>query len=172
MAPPRCFFLFFMLGLDSLQHIAGLGDVREINLGRNRLRGARGCRTALSGRGLAALKLRANLVRLIVFQRTGMGLAAGQAEFRQYIENLPALDFHLAREIVDSNLTHPPLFKLCFPKPLVAHSYLMALAGFVKCSLHGLARRGASYAPSSLAACSSVVALSVSISSSSGSSVL
>jgi hypothetical protein len=118
MAPPRCFFLFFMLGLDSLQHIAGLGDVREINLGRNRLRGARGCRTALPGRGLAALKLRANLVRLIVFQRTGMGLAGCQAEFRQYIENLPALDFHLAREIVDSNLTHPPLFKICYPKPI------------------------------------------------------
>jgi hypothetical protein len=45
-----------------------------------------------------------------------MGLAAGQAEFRQYIKNLPALDFHLAREIVDTNLTHPPLFKMCYPK--------------------------------------------------------
>jgi hypothetical protein len=41
-----------------------------------------------------------------------VGLAGGQAEFRQYVKNLPALDFHLAREIVDTNLTHPPLFKL------------------------------------------------------------
>jgi hypothetical protein len=57
-----------------------------------------------------------------------VGLARGQAELCQYIKNLPALDFHLAREIVNTNLTHPPLFKLCFPKPLVAHSYLMALA--------------------------------------------
>jgi hypothetical protein len=57
-----------------------------------------------------------------------MRLSRGQAELRQYVKNLPALDFHLAREIVDSNLTHPPLFKLCYPKPLVAHSYLMALA--------------------------------------------
>jgi hypothetical protein len=72
--------------------------------------------------------MRANLIGLILFQRAGVGLAASQAEFRQYVENLPALDFHLAREIVDTNLTHPPLFRLCYPKPLVAHSYLMAMA--------------------------------------------
>jgi hypothetical protein len=57
-----------------------------------------------------------------------VGLSGGQAELCQYVENLPALDFHLAREIIDTNLTHPPLFKMWFPKPLVAHSYLMALA--------------------------------------------
>jgi hypothetical protein len=72
--------------------------------------------------------MHANLLRLVFFQRTGVGFALGQAEFRQNVKNLPALDFHLAREIVDSNLTHPPLFRLCAPKPLVAHSYLMALA--------------------------------------------
>jgi len=74
--------------------------------------------------------MRANLYRLVFLQRTGMRLAAGQAEFRQYVKNLPTLDFHLAREIVDTNLTHPPLFNMCYPKPLVAHSYPMALAGF------------------------------------------
>ncbi len=63
-------------------------------------------------------QLRANLLRLVFLQRTGVGLAAGQAELRQYVKNLPALDFHLACEIVDSNLTHPPLFKICCPKPL------------------------------------------------------
>jgi hypothetical protein len=72
--------------------------------------------------------MRADLVGLIILQRTGVGLAGAQAELCQYIKNLPALDFHLAREIVDTNLTHPPLFKYWFPKPLVAHSYLMALA--------------------------------------------
>jgi hypothetical protein len=72
--------------------------------------------------------MRANLIGLIFLQRTGVGLAGTQAELCQYIKNLPALDFHLAREIVDTNLTHPPLFKICRPKPLVAHSYLMALA--------------------------------------------
>jgi hypothetical protein len=72
--------------------------------------------------------LRANFVGLIFLQRTGVSLASAQAELCQYIKNLPALDFHLAREIVDTNLTHPPLFKIRCPKPLVAHSYLMALA--------------------------------------------
>jgi 5-formyltetrahydrofolate cyclo-ligase len=72
----------------------------------------------VTARPRSTLKVRANLVGLIVFQRTGVRLAAGQAEFGQYIKNLTALDFHLAREIVDSNLTHPPLFKMCYPKPV------------------------------------------------------
>jgi hypothetical protein len=44
-----------------------------------------------------------------------MRLAFTQAELSQHVKNLPALDFHLAREIVDSNLAHPPLFKTCYP---------------------------------------------------------
>ena len=81
--------------------------------------GARDARgAAVAGSARSALKMRANLVGLVLLQRTGVGLAAAQAEFRQYVKNLPALDFHLAREIVDTNLTHPPLFKICYPKPL------------------------------------------------------
>jgi hypothetical protein len=117
MALPGLFFLFSLAGLDSLQHIAGLGNMREINLGRNALRGAGHTCAALAGRPGSAFKRRADLFGLVVFQRTGMGLAAGQAELRQYVKNLPAFDFHLAREIVDSNLTHPPLFEICYPKP-------------------------------------------------------
>jgi hypothetical protein len=128
MALPGFFFLFPLLGQNGLHDIAGLGDMREVDLGCNALRGAR-CRTApLAGRTASVLDMRADLVCLIVLQRTGVGLAGAQAELRQYVKNLTALDFHLAREIVDSNLTHPPLFKICYPKPLVAHSYLMALA--------------------------------------------
>jgi hypothetical protein len=59
-----------------------------------------------------------------------VGLAGSQAELRQYVKNLPALDFHLACEIVDSNLTHPPLFKMCCLRRSVAHSYLLAMALF------------------------------------------
>jgi hypothetical protein len=62
--------------------------------------------------------MRANLCRLMLFKRAGVGFARSQAEFRQYVKNLPALDFHLAREIVDTNLTHPPLFKICCPMPV------------------------------------------------------
>ena len=65
----------------------------------------------MAGRLGPAIKMNANLFRLVILQRTGVGLAAVQAELHQYVKNLTALDFHLAREIVDSNLTHPPLFK-------------------------------------------------------------
>ncbi len=69
------------------------------------------------GRTGATLKLRAHLLRLVVLNRTGVGLALTQSEFSQNVKNLLALDFHLAREIVDSNLAHPPLFETCYPKP-------------------------------------------------------
>jgi hypothetical protein len=59
-----------------------------------------------------------------------VGLAAGKPELTQYVKNLTALDFHLAREIVDTNLTHPPLFKMCCLRRSVAHSYLLAMACF------------------------------------------
>ena len=55
-------------------------------------------------------KMPANLVGLVLFERAGMGLAGPHAEFCEYVENLFALDFKLACQIVDSNLAHPPLF--------------------------------------------------------------
>ena len=70
----------------------------------------------------------ANLAGFIFLQRTGVGFDSVHAEFRKNVDNRARLNFQLAREIVDTNLTHPPLFKICCPKPLVAHSYLMALA--------------------------------------------
>ncbi len=45
-----------------------------------------------------------------------MRLACGKAQFPQNIKNFAALDFQLTRQIVDSNLTHPPLFKYALPK--------------------------------------------------------
>jgi hypothetical protein len=106
-----CFFFLF-LGQHGLQHVAGLGDMREINLGRNALRGARRLCACLARGSRTTLKLRAYLVGLIVLQRTGVGLAAVQTEFRKYVKNLLALDLQLTRENIDSNLTHPPLFEL------------------------------------------------------------
>jgi hypothetical protein len=66
-----------------------------------------------SGLGAPA-EMRADLFGLVFLQRTGVGLALGQTEFRQNIKNLPTLDFHLTCKIVNSNLTHPPLFDVCF----------------------------------------------------------
>ena len=97
--------------------------------------GAREARSAVAGRAAAALKMRAHLLGLVLLKRAGVRLAFTQAEFRQYVKNLPALDFHLACEIVDSNLAHPPLFRYLLPKALSAHSYLMALAAALELSI-------------------------------------
>ena len=108
---PRLFFLFLLFRQDGLHHIAGLGDVREINLRGDGLRSTR--RRPRSARGpVATLKTRPDLLGLVGFQRARVGLAGAQAELCQYVKNLPALDFHLACEIVNSNLTHPPLFNV------------------------------------------------------------
>jgi hypothetical protein len=109
--------VFFLLGQNGLHHISGLGDVGEIDLGHYPLRRARSCRAAATGPG-AAGKVLANLLGLKCFQGAGVRLTAIQAEFHQYLKNSLALDFHLSREIVDPNLTHPPLFKWCYPMPV------------------------------------------------------
>jgi hypothetical protein len=67
-ALPGFGFLFLLLGLDGFQHVAGLGDMREINLRRNGLRGARS-RRAYRARGTRSTrKMRANLLGLIFLQ--------------------------------------------------------------------------------------------------------
>jgi hypothetical protein len=91
--------------------------VGEVNLRLNALLPSGSCGVAVTGRTAAALKLGAHLFGFVRLQRTGVRLAFTQAELRQYVENLPTLDFHLACEIVDSYLAHPPLFRLCYPKP-------------------------------------------------------
>ena len=91
--------------------------MREIDLGSDCGGAVPRDSAALSSRTRVALKVRANLFRLVRFQRTGMGLPRAHSELRQYVKNLSALDFQLARKIVDSNLTHPPLFKSCRQNP-------------------------------------------------------
>jgi hypothetical protein len=119
-------FLFLLFRQNGLHHVARLGNVREIDFGCDGLGSA--CRRGRVCRRFSApLKVRANFVGLMLLNGARVGLALAQAKFSQNIKNLPTLDFHLAREIVNSNLAHPPLFRMCCPKPLVAHCYLMAL---------------------------------------------
>jgi len=110
------FFLFLLLGLYGLQHVAGLGDMREIDLGRNGLGGARHWGARRAGGPRSALEMRAHLFRLGILQRAGVCLAGGHAEFRKNVDNRARLHFQFARQIVDTNLTHPPLFKNVLPK--------------------------------------------------------
>jgi hypothetical protein len=71
----------------------------------------------------------AHLVGFIPLERAGVGLTCSYAEFRKNVENRARLNFQLFRKIVNTNLTHPPLFTVCAANPsLVAHSYLMTLA--------------------------------------------
>ena len=63
------------------------------------------------------LKMSADLFGFMLLDRARVRLAFTQAKFREHVQNLTTLDFHLAREIVNSNLTHPPLFRMCCPMP-------------------------------------------------------
>jgi hypothetical protein len=113
----RLFFLFFLLGQKGLHHIAGSGDVRKIDFWDDCFCAVTARRRACM-RGVARLprKVRTNLLSLVQLQRAGVRLARRNAQFRKKVENRPGLNFQLFREIVDSNLTHPPLFNVCVPK--------------------------------------------------------
>jgi hypothetical protein len=57
----------------------------------------------------AALEISAHTLGFITLERTRVGLLFGYANCRQSIQDFPALDFQFARQIIDSNFTHPPL---------------------------------------------------------------
>jgi hypothetical protein len=107
----RLFFLFLFLGQNGLQDIAGLGDVRQIDLGNDGGRAVAGRRTpGMRCRSRVMRKMLTNLIRLVAFERTGVRFARRNAEFLKNVENRARLYFQLFREIVDTNLAHPPLF--------------------------------------------------------------
>ena len=51
----------------------------------------------------------AHLLGFVLFERAGMRFLLGDADRFERIENGFAFDFQLSGQIVDSNLTHPPL---------------------------------------------------------------
>jgi hypothetical protein len=100
---------------NRFQHVSGFRDVRKINLGPDlvwrgvaRARGRLGRRVSLA----RPAEVDPNFFRFVVFERTGMGFLLGNPDFGQHIENRFALDFQLPSQIVNSNLTHPPLLFL------------------------------------------------------------
>jgi hypothetical protein len=99
-----------LLADDRLQNVSGAGDVRKINLCFDAFGFGAGRARRLGSRTFArATQLDADFLRLILFQRTGVRLLLGHPYIGQYVENSFALDFQLSGQIVDSNLTHPPL---------------------------------------------------------------
>jgi hypothetical protein len=57
----------------------------------------------------APLEMDANLLGFMIFKRAGVRFLLGNADFFQHIENRLTFDFQLPGQVVNSNLTHPPL---------------------------------------------------------------
>ena len=100
---------FFLLR-DGAQHVAGTGNVGEIDLGldliiaASRTRGSRGS-GAFFGMGA---EMPADEFRFVVLERARVGFLLRNAYFSENVKNRFALDLQLPCQIVDSNLTHPP----------------------------------------------------------------
>jgi hypothetical protein len=104
-----------LLLADGGEHVTWPGDMRKIDLGLDLVSRWAAGTCSLGGR--MAFRRRATqfctyLLRLVFFQRTGMGLLLADPDFRKYIENGFTFDFQLPCQIVDSNLTHPPFLLL------------------------------------------------------------
>jgi hypothetical protein len=56
------------------------------------------------------LQICAHTLGFVGFERTRVGFFFSYANHRQGVQDFPALDFQFARQIVDSNFTHPPLY--------------------------------------------------------------
>ena len=96
---------------NGLQHVSRLGDMRQVNLGFDFIgAGMRGARRLPRAVPVPrAFEVCTNLFSFVLFERAGMRLLLGDADFSQHIENGFAFDFQFSGQIVNSNLTHPPL---------------------------------------------------------------
>jgi hypothetical protein len=96
--------------MDQFQHIAGLGDMGEIDLGLDFILARRRPRR-LGGTlrlGSSGLEMSPHSFCFVAFERTGMGLLFRDANQRQHVQYGFALNFQFPGQIVDSNLTHSP----------------------------------------------------------------
>jgi hypothetical protein len=68
MSVARLFLVFLFLGQDRFEHVARLGDMREVDFRRYALGSARRSSARMAARAGSTLKMRANLLRLIRLQ--------------------------------------------------------------------------------------------------------
>ena len=100
----RCFFLLS----DGAQHIAGAGDVRQIDLGLDFVLEVGGG-TGWFGRGArlgGAAEPLTHELSFVFLKRAGMRFFLSDADLGQHVKNSLALDLQLTGQIIDSNL-HP-----------------------------------------------------------------
>ena len=102
--------------LDRAQNISRTGDVRQIDLGLEIVLAATGACGLCTAGGLVGVRLEifADQHCLMLFDRAGVRFLFGNTDGSQSVKNRLALDFQLARQIVDSNLAHPPSRLLIF----------------------------------------------------------
>ena len=91
--------------LDRLQHVAGLGNFREINFGFELFRSRFRARL-LSRATLALAEVLAHFFRGFGINGARMALFLRDPDARQQVENRLALDLELSRQIVDADFIH------------------------------------------------------------------
>jgi hypothetical protein len=84
--------LFFSL-LQCLEHVSGLGDMREVDLRPGSRVGAQATRSARP----EPLEVSAHTFGFVEFERTRMCLFLCNADVVENIQNCPALNFQFAR---------------------------------------------------------------------------
>jgi hypothetical protein len=100
----------FGLLLDRPQNVSRTGDIRQIDLGLDLVFGASGAGSLRGCGGFFRMsaEILADQHRLVLFDGAGVRLLLGYSDFGERVKNSLALDFQLPRQIVDSNLAHPP----------------------------------------------------------------
>lgn len=100
-----------LLADDRFQHISGFGDMRKIDFGLYSV----GFGSSGSGRlcGCVTLagsaEIGADLFGLMFLEGAGVRFLFGNANLLQNIEDRFTFDFQFSGQVVNSNLTHPPL---------------------------------------------------------------
>jgi hypothetical protein len=100
-----------LLLAQGVKNVARLRNMGQINLGLERFVAVGpACPGSLvSGMFVAGAEVHPHLFRLEILQRAGMRFFLSDPQPRQRVGDRLALDFQFSRQIVDSNLTHPPL---------------------------------------------------------------
>ena len=110
---------------DRLQYIAGLGDVRQVDLGLELILRRRSRARAAGSAGLVLGKVFLYALGFVFFDRTGVRFLFGYADLNKNVEDRLALDLKFSCQIVDSNLVlHSAPFPPLCPVWLRLHSIL------------------------------------------------
>jgi hypothetical protein len=113
--------------LDQFPHIAGLGDVRQVNLGFELL-GLSWRSEAAAAAGFCMLrKVLLDPLCFIHFNGTGVRLLFRYTDLDKNVENRLALHLEFSCQIIDSNLLHAALFPPYCPVGLRIHVILAVI---------------------------------------------